>query len=91
MLNALQTSTEGEGGKHQKTNKNILITCLTKSSEKKYKESLKGGGVPRRQDGRKKKFSEFCPVFNLEIVCRGVGRHRRSRTSYMDDRKSMFI
>lgn len=70
MLNALQTSTEGEGGKQQKTNKNISITCLTRSSEKNYKQSSKGGGDPWETGQQKNKFSEFCPVFSPESMPR---------------------
>lgn len=70
MLNALQTSTEGKGEKQQKTNKNISITCLTRSSEKKYKQSLKRGGDPWETGLQKNKSSEYCPVFNPESVPR---------------------
>lgn len=44
MLNALQTSTEGEGGKHQKNKQKHFNNLFDYEQWKKYKESLKGGG-----------------------------------------------
>lgn len=88
MLNALQTSTEGEGGKQQKTNKNISITCLTGSSEKSTSKAQREGLILGRQDSSRTNFQNFV-LYSTQRPCRGVAEGAEQVT-YTIEKASSF-